>query len=71
MLNQFVKNSELTDYITANDGGHHGLREAAELVMGLIGQFEDVVKNRMAFTEDYQSYLAERRLTEMTHVAGK
>ena len=71
MLNQFVKNSELTDYITANDGGHHGLREAAELVMGLIGQFEDVVKNRMAFTENYQSYLAERRLTEMTHVAGK
>ena len=71
MLNQFVKNSELTDYITANDGGHHGLREAAELVMGLIGQFEDVVKNRMAFTENYQSYLAERRLTELTHVAGK
>lgn len=70
MLNQFVKNSELTDYITANDGGHHGLREGAELVMGLIGQFEEVVKNRMTFSENYQSYLAARKKVETNHLAG-
>lgn len=69
MLNQFVKNSQLADYITSNDGGHHGLREGVELVMGLVGEFEEVVKNRMTFSENYQTYLAARK-TDMAHMDG-
>ena len=70
MLNQFVKNSELTDYVTANDGGHHGLREGVELVMGLVGQFDDAVKERMIFSENYKSYLVARKQTKTAHLEG-
>jgi 3-deoxy-D-manno-octulosonate 8-phosphate phosphatase (KDO 8-P phosphatase) len=67
MLREFVKNSGFADYITHNDGGHHGLREGAELTIGLLGQFEDVVNNRMVFSQDYQNYLADRKKTELIH----
>jgi 3-deoxy-D-manno-octulosonate 8-phosphate phosphatase (KDO 8-P phosphatase) len=70
MLTKFVKSSGMADYITAHDGGHHGLREGMELVVGLLGQFDDVVKNRMAYSENYQSYLTARRQTTTTHIEG-
>ncbi len=67
MLRKFVKDSGLADYITHNDGSRHGLREGAELVIGLLDQFETVVKSRMVFSEEYQTYLAQRRLIETVH----
>jgi 3-deoxy-D-manno-octulosonate 8-phosphate phosphatase (KDO 8-P phosphatase) len=70
LFTNLVKNSNLAEYITANDGGHHGLREGMELVVGLLGQFEEVVKNRMNYSENYQSYLAARRQTSTSHVDG-
>ncbi len=68
MLTRFVKAEGLADYITSNDGGHHGLREGTELVIGLLNQFENFVKNRMTFSKDYQTYLAQRKLIETSHV---
>jgi 3-deoxy-D-manno-octulosonate 8-phosphate phosphatase (KDO 8-P phosphatase) len=61
MLTKFVKESALVDYITSHDGGGHGLREGCELVIGLLNLYEAVVKNRMIFSEDYQSYLSGRQ----------
>ncbi len=70
MLRQFVKKSDLADYITHNDGHHHGLRESAELIIGLLDQFEEVVNNRMVFSENYQHYLADRKKIEVVHTEG-
>jgi 3-deoxy-D-manno-octulosonate 8-phosphate phosphatase (KDO 8-P phosphatase) len=67
MLRQFVKKSNLVDYITANDGQHHGLREGAEVVIGLLGQFDEVVHERMIFSENYQHYLTDRKKIETIH----
>jgi 3-deoxy-D-manno-octulosonate 8-phosphate phosphatase (KDO 8-P phosphatase) len=70
LLTELVRTSGMADYITAQDGGHHGLREGMELVVGLLGQFEEVVKNRMNYSENYQSYLVARRQTSTVHVDG-
>ena len=64
LLRDFAKKHSIADYITAHDGGRHGLREGCELVVGLLGQYEEVVKNRMVFSEEYQRYLAERKKVE-------
>lgn len=70
MLTNFAKENNLADYITAHDGGHHGLREGTELLMGLMESFDDVVKNRMTYSVEYQEYLFARRKIETAHVEG-
>ena len=61
MLKKFSREAEVADYITACDGGRHGLREGCELVVGLLGMFDDVVKNRSTFSENYRAYLGARQ----------
>jgi 3-deoxy-D-manno-octulosonate 8-phosphate phosphatase (KDO 8-P phosphatase) len=67
LLTKFVKDSALADYVTGHDGGHHGLREGAELIIGLLGQFDQVVSNRMAYSKDYQDYVVCRKKVTTTH----
>ena len=70
MLKEFIKKSSLADYITANNGRNHGLRESIELSIGLLGQFDNVVRERMTFSENYQKYIVDRRKIETVHVEG-
>lgn len=61
LLREFAKRAMAVDYITAHDGGRHGLREGCELVMGLLSLYGPVVKSRMVFSDEYQAYLAARQ----------
>jgi len=47
--------------ITACDGGHHGLREACELLIVASGHADDVLDHRVRYSETYQRYLAQRQ----------
>ena len=64
LLRKFTIESGSVDYITAHDGGHHGLREGCELVIGMLGSYEGVVKSRMVYSEEYQLYLGSRQAIE-------
>ena len=70
MLKEFVKKSSLADYITANNGRNHGLRESIELSLGLLGQFDRVVSERMVSSENYLQYIADRKRIETIHTEG-
>jgi len=59
-FNKYVADHLLSDYTCAMDGGNYGVREACELMMTLNGNFDDVVKNRVAFEGAYENYLDER-----------
>ncbi len=61
LVSKFARENSLADYITSHDGGDHGLREGCELIIGLLGSFDEVVKDRMLFSEEYQSYLTARQ----------
>ena len=61
MLKKFSRETVVADYITACDGGRHGLREGCELVLGLLGMFDEVVKDRSTFSENYMAYLGARQ----------
>lgn len=61
LLKKYARDSSVADYITSCDGGRHGLREGCELVIGLLGMFDAVVKNRSIVSEDYTGYLGERQ----------
>jgi 3-deoxy-D-manno-octulosonate 8-phosphate phosphatase (KDO 8-P phosphatase) len=60
LFKQYVKENKLTDYITANDGGHYGVREACELLMGISGNFNECIKMRTDFNDKYKMYLSLR-----------
>lgn len=51
------------DVVTVHSGGANGLREATELVIGLLGRVADVIDHRAAYSEVYQRYLQERNAT--------
>jgi 3-deoxy-D-manno-octulosonate 8-phosphate phosphatase (KDO 8-P phosphatase) len=60
LFKQYVRENKLADYITANDGGHYGVREACELLMGIRGNFDECIKMRTDYTDSYKKYLAKR-----------
>lgn len=74
LFKQYVKENKLADYITANDGGHYGVREACELLMGISGNFNDSIKMRTDYNETYKTYLSLRNKPDTyyyTSVDGK
>jgi len=56
----YVINKKLCDYVTARQGGDHAVREITELLLGLSGNFERVIRERTAYGISYQNYLAQR-----------
>jgi 3-deoxy-D-manno-octulosonate 8-phosphate phosphatase (KDO 8-P phosphatase) len=61
LLQRFVTERELGDYVTASEAGRQAVREAAELLLGLMGSADAVLRSRMAFDESYTRYFAARQ----------
>ncbi len=61
MLTAFAKSHGMVDYITGCNGGSHGLREGCELLVGLLGLYDNVVTERMTYSADYQRYMGQRQ----------
>lgn len=61
LLNEYVIKNKLVDYTTGATSGEHAVREAAELLIGLNGNFDETITNRKHFSSDYGDYLAQRR----------
>ncbi len=73
LFNEYVIQNHLADYITAQAGGQHGIREAAELSLGLMERFVETTEKRKDFHEDYAAYWAQRQSqpTKFYRVEGK
>lgn len=64
LLNQYVIKHKLADYITGSQCGQFAVREACELLIGLNGNYEEVITQRKQFSESYNNYLSLRKSTE-------
>ncbi len=62
---EYIKKNNLGDYISANEGQNHAVREICELILGLNNQYEDVLNQRIAYNEVYQQYLIEKKKVEV------
>jgi 3-deoxy-D-manno-octulosonate 8-phosphate phosphatase (KDO 8-P phosphatase) len=60
LFNQFVEQRALADYITSTQGGQFAVREAAELLIGIRGNFDGTLVHRIGNTEVYKNYLKVR-----------
>lgn len=63
LFNEYVTRHQLADYVTGASSGEHAVREATELLIGLNGNYNEVITARKNFSEAYTSYLALRKAT--------
>ena len=61
LFRRSVAAGKLCDYVTANPGSACAVREAAELMLGLMGMFEAVIDARVASNPSYREYFAQRQ----------
>ena len=68
LVQDFVAEQGLCDYITAMGAERNAVREVAELLMGLLGDFDAIAASRMRFDTDYASYFAARQAVQTESV---
>lgn len=61
LFSDYVRRHGLCDYITGAPGGGHAVREACELLLGLMGEYEPVVASRADNDEAYEAYFNARQ----------
>ena len=73
LLGQHVVERRLCDYVTGSGAGAYAVREVTELLLGLLGVYDDVVARRAAFDASYGRYFAARQecVTARHRVEGK
>lgn len=60
LFNDFILTNNLCDYISGNQGGENAVREITELLIGLNGNFNETVRKRMEYKQDYETYISLR-----------
>jgi 3-deoxy-D-manno-octulosonate 8-phosphate phosphatase (KDO 8-P phosphatase) len=66
LFKNFVINNNLADYITAHESGNFAVREACEMLIGLTGNYNEVIENRTNFSATYKDYINQRQATSTT-----
>ena len=64
LLREYAVRHGLVDYVTGASADAHAVREAAELLLGLCGAFDEVVALRSAWDADYVRYFEARQAVE-------
>jgi 3-deoxy-D-manno-octulosonate 8-phosphate phosphatase (KDO 8-P phosphatase) len=70
LFNQHLITNQLAEYMTGQPGGKNAVREGCELLIGLHGNYDQAISNRMHFSETYQQYLALRQKVETSVFTG-
>ncbi|MBI3520809.1 MAG: phosphatase [Bacteroidetes bacterium] len=63
LLNEYVIKHFLADYVTGASSGESAVREACELLIGLSGNYNEVITERKIFSDTYAQYLSLRKAT--------
>jgi 3-deoxy-D-manno-octulosonate 8-phosphate phosphatase (KDO 8-P phosphatase) len=61
LLRELLARTGRCEYISGCVGGAHAIRESAELLLGLMGLFEETVESRCANDRDYRKYFEARQ----------
>jgi 3-deoxy-D-manno-octulosonate 8-phosphate phosphatase (KDO 8-P phosphatase) len=64
LLGRYVGAERLAEYVTGREGGAHAVRESAELLLGLAGLYDGLVRERAVHGDAYRRYLALRNAGE-------
>jgi 3-deoxy-D-manno-octulosonate 8-phosphate phosphatase (KDO 8-P phosphatase) len=60
LLINYAVSRNLADYLTANDGNNHAVREVVELLIGLTGRYDETISDRIEYNDTYQNFITLR-----------
>lgn len=66
LLTNYVVNNGFADYLTGHQSGQFAVREGCEMLLGLLGQFEPVMLERLRYRPVYDRYYTERQALAST-----
>ncbi|RIV25564.1 phosphatase [Fibrisoma montanum] len=61
LFTRYVIQNKYADYVTAHMSGQFAVREGCELMLGLLGQFEPVMAERLRYRPVYDQYYTQRQ----------
>jgi 3-deoxy-D-manno-octulosonate 8-phosphate phosphatase (KDO 8-P phosphatase) len=61
LLTRYAKQHSLCDYVSGADSSAHAVREICEMLLGLLSSYDRVLESRVAYDDEYQSYLQQRQ----------
>ncbi len=61
---ELTSQRNLCDYLTGADANGHPVREACELLLGVLDAYSDTVDSRVAFDDQYPEFFAARQSVE-------
>ena len=64
LFKNYVKENKLADYITGAESGKFPVREGCEMLMGLRGNYDEVLSKRSAYGHIYKEYIEARNKIE-------
>ncbi|MEO1384525.1 MAG: phosphatase [Bacteroidota bacterium] len=64
LFTQYVEKEGLAEYITAHAGGNFAVREISELLIGLMGKWEETLAHRTTYSSTYRTYLEIRQAVQ-------
>lgn len=67
LTREYLIAGSVCDYVTACESGQYAVREIAELLLGIMGRFDEVVASRCAHDEAYRDYFQVRQAIEVEH----
>ena len=67
LFTKYVIDNGLVDYITGNQSGQFAVREGCELLLGLLGQYDAVMAERLRYHPVYDTYYQQRQAVESTY----
>jgi 3-deoxy-D-manno-octulosonate 8-phosphate phosphatase (KDO 8-P phosphatase) len=72
LLADYAVRHSLCDYVSGSDAGSYAVREICELLLGLLGLYDQVLNSRVANDDAYQEYLQIRQsvVTECLRQSG-
>jgi 3-deoxy-D-manno-octulosonate 8-phosphate phosphatase (KDO 8-P phosphatase) len=64
LFQNYVLENRLADYITSQESGNFALRETCELLMGLSGKYDEIIRERVNYSPLYKEYVAKKNDVE-------
>jgi len=71
LMKKYTLDNKLCDYITAQEGGSHAVREICELVMAGYGNYNVLMEARIHFNQSYQNFFQIRQELVLEHFMKK
>lgn len=61
LFTKYVLENTLADYVTGHQSGQFAVREGCELLLGLLGRYDEVMAERLRYFPVYDAYYAARQ----------